>query len=213
MRKLLILPLIALSMAGCARSTEQPTVSASTAPESKPSTIAAAAPVESLVVQSASPDQAVKTWWRYLDLVESHRSEGCRKYSTELPPAYLKYLPQIADADVLASLTPKPRECIPDVFTRDIDEVKTESETRAIVFGTIKNANPVPPGAQADEYDKKWRASGFKFKYLVEKTGGAWKISQVFRYDESSKYLKKDVWGKEYEVPSGPRYPAYVAQQ
>lgn len=210
---MLILHLVVLCMAGCSRSPDQSTGSASKAPEEKPSTSAAASPAETLVVQSASPDQAVKTWWRYLDLVESKRSDNCRKYSAELPPAHLQYLPQIADADVLASLTPKPRECIPDVFTRDIDEVKAESETRAIVFGTIRNANPVPPGAEADEIEKKWRASGFKFKYLVEKTSGAWKISQVFRYDESARYLKKDVWGKEYELPSGPRYPAYVAQQ
>ena len=81
------------------------------------------------------------------------------------------------------------------------------------MFATVRNATPIPAGAEADEYDKKWRETGFKFKYLVEKSGGVWKISQVYKYDESNKYLKKDVWEKVYETPSGPQYPSIVVQQ
>ncbi len=213
MRTLLIFSLVALHIAGCNRTPDQSSAGASTPPAAKPSAIVASAPAESLVVQSSSPDQSVKSWWRYLDLVELESTTNCKKTAMDPPPSHLTYLPKIADAEVLSYRTPKQSECILDVFSRDIDEVKTESETRAIVFATIRNATPIPPGAEPDELDKKWRAAGFKYKYLVEKTGGAWKISQVYKYDEGNKYLKKDVWGKVYEPLSGPRYPAYVGQQ
>lgn len=146
-------------------------------------------------------------------MVESENIENCKKAAVDKAPSHLKYLPQVVDAEVLSYRTPKGGECIPDMYSRDIDEVKTESETRALVFATIRNATPVPPGAEADEFDKNWRAAGFKYKYLVEKSSGAWKISQVYKYDEANKYLKKDVWGKLYEPSNGPRYPAYVGQQ
>jgi hypothetical protein len=213
MQKTLIPALISLYLCGCSRPTEQAISSASSAPVANSAATVASAPAEILVVQSESPDRSVKTWWKYLDLVELERAERCKNTSKELPPAHLKYLPKIADAELLASIIQKHDRCNQEQFSRDIDEVKSESETRAIVFATVRNATPIPAGAEANEYDKKWRETGFKFKYLVEKSGGVWKISQVYKYDESNKYLKRDVWGKVYETSSGPQYPSFVIQQ
>ena len=213
MRTALLLSVFALHIAGCNKSAEQSGGSAGTAPSTKPSASVASARIESLLVQSSSPDQTVKSWWRYLDLVELENIASCNKASAEQPPAHLRYLAQIADSELLSYKTPKAGGCVLDSFSRDIDEVKTESETRAIVYATIRNATAVPPGAEADEQDKKWRTAGFKYKYLVERTNGAWKISQVYKYDEVNKYLKKDVWEKLYELSTGPRYPAFVGQQ
>lgn len=131
----------------------------------------------------------------------------------EAPPQFINtYLGQVAKGDVLAVRTPKQSECRTEVMAREIDEVKTESETRAIVFATIKNATPVPTGAVLDQIETKWRSSGFKFKYLIEKSEGQWKVAQVYRYDESNKYVNKDLWEKAYVPSDKPHVPSYVAQ-
>jgi hypothetical protein len=100
-----------------------------------------------------------------------------------------------------------------DNFERDIQEVKTESETRAIVFAKITNVTPLAAGAELDSYDKKWRSEGFRYKYLVEKTSAGWKISQVYRYDESNKYVNKDPWEGLYKYSNKPRVPSGVFTQ
>lgn len=129
-------------------------------------------------------------------------------------PAYVAYFPKVAQEDVLRTLTPKEIVCREDVYDRDIQEVKLESETRAVIFVKVKNVTPVPAGADPDEYDKQYRKNGFRFKYLVEKTSEGWKVSQVYKYDEINlKYLKKDPWEKLYKVSDKPYYPAFVHLQ
>lgn len=84
-----------------------------------------------------------------------------------------------------------------------------ESETRAVVFANIKNTTPIPEGAEPDENEKKYRADGFRFKYVVEKASDGWKISQVFKYRDYG----KDPWENIYQPVDKPRYPAYVHWQ
>ena len=174
------------------------------------STISPAASAPVLLVESASPDQALKSWWRYLDLVAAEEALKCKSSAGQPIPTHLKYLEQVAQDEVLETKKFKLGDCVQEAFNREIDEVKTESETRAIAFATIRNSTPIPPGAEADELDKKWRTHGFKYKYLLEKSAMAWKVSQVYKYDETNKLLKRDVWEKVYKAPDKPHYPSYV---
>lgn len=161
-----------------------------------------------VIVETASPDQAVKSWWRYLHALDSDAISSCKRGQTDASAARLKDLEQIAGNQVLAAYSER-AVCVRDSFERTIDEVRTESETRALVFASIKNVTPVPAGAEPDEYALKSREEGEKFKYLVEKLSGAWKISQVYKHNESARLLKKEVWEKVYE-PSKPYFPSYV---
>ncbi|MDD5215624.1 MAG: hypothetical protein PHQ03_08830 [Methylococcales bacterium] len=159
-----------------------------------------------LVIETASPDLAVKSWWKVLDLKSKSTFDECNRYKLMEKPAYIAYYPKVAQEDVLRYLT-KESVCQEDVYERDIQEIKTESETRAIVFATVKNATPIPVGAEPDENEKKWRKDGERFKYLVEKTSEGWKISQVYKYE---KYSEPEPWRKEYSFSDKPHYPALV---
>ena len=205
-----------LSVAACGPQEKPQQDATPTKPNPKSTTASSAASPASapaLSIESASPDQALKSWWRYLDLAAAEEALDCKRSASQPTPAHLQYLEQIAHAELLAARKPKPRECIPHIFNREIDEVKTESETRAIAFATIRNSTPIPLGAEADELDKKWRTNGFKYKYLLEKSAMAWKVSQVYKYSETNKYLKKDVWERVYKVSDKPHYPSFVMTQ
>jgi hypothetical protein len=167
----------------------------------------------SLAIELESPDRAIKTWWRYLDLREQYDAQECKIAKDDAKSPTQKYLRLIAQSDVLHSLMPDEKECREDRYSREIQEVKTESETRAIVFALVKNTTPIPPGAEPDDLDKGFRRDGFRFKYVLEKSESGWKLSQVFKYEETNKILKKDVWESVYHVRSKPRYPAYVHYQ
>ena len=66
---------------------------------------------------------------------------------------------------------------------------------------------------ELDEFEKQARADGFKFKYLVEKTGGEWKIAQVYKYEPFNKHYKKDLWEKSYTPSDKPVAQSYVDRQ
>lgn len=187
---------------------------ASTQSKKEPSRALTTAALPEIVIETGSPDSAVKSWWRVLDLKEKIDTEECNQKKSKEKPSYAIYFPKVAQEDVLKTFVPKDVACLEDVYERDIQEVKTESETRAIAFVKIKNITPIPLGAEPDEYDKQYRKDGFRFKYLLEKSSEGWKVSQVYKYDEINlKYLKKDPWEKLYKVDDKPRYPAFVHKQ
>lgn len=175
---------------------------------------ASAAVAPKIVIETGSPDLAVKSWWRVFDMRAKIFADECNKRKVEEKPAYMNYYSKVAQEDMLRKLVPKNTVCELEVFERDLQEVKTESETRAIVFAKIKNVTPIPVGAEPSENEKKYRNDGFRFKYLVEKSSDGWKVSQVYRYDKMNvEYLNKDPWEPIYKSDDSPRYPSYVFLQ
>lgn len=173
--------------------------------ESKQAATSAPAKLADLEINLTSPDMAVKTWWRYKDFVAAFNQKECEAVWRN-PTDPIQYVPKIASGDVLRAI--KEQACTLESFAREIEEVKIESETRAVVFARIKNITPVPSGAEPTELDKKWRAGGFKYKYVVEKTADGWKVTQAFGALGDS-----PDWQKAYQPADKPDYPSFVGRQ
>ena len=165
--------------------------------------------VETLVFDISSPDKAVKSWWKFIDLAEKSTNAECEKQRAQ-PLEYLTNLPKIAQEETLKALSPSPFPCIEDIYEREIQEVKIETETRAIVFAKLKNITPIPEGATPDEYDVRFRSEGERAKYLLEKSAEGWKISQVYKFDKYASRLNRDTWEKTYKPKTTPQYPSIV---
>lgn len=217
--KLFSITMTALLLGACDKpaSPEKPTLAAVMDAEAKKKvedkTIKPVLPA--LVIETASPDQAVKSWWRVLDLKQKNDVDKCNesRKADNVPP-YAAYLSKVVQGDTLRTVEPRRDACIEDLFEREIQEVKTESETRAIVFAKIKNVTPIPAGAEPGEYDKEWRRDGFRYKYLVEKASDGWKVSQVYRFNEfNAKYKVADTWEASYKRDDRPRYRSHVGNQ
>lgn len=161
-------------------------------------------------VNLKSPDMAVKSWWAYVDYRERQDLESCRLIEKLNKETILKEVNKVAGPELIDTFNDT--HCTLSTYDREISEVKVESETRGIVRAIIKSTTPIPQGASLDKYDEKWRNNGFMYKYLVEKDGSDWKVSRVYKYDETNKYLDKDPWTREY-IKLGPKAESYVVNQ
>jgi len=101
--------------------------------------------------------------------------------------------------------------CTLESYAREIHNVNRESETRAVVSAVIRNSRPIPSGAEPTDFERKTRAEGVKFRYVLEKSGESWLLTQVYMYDEVENFLKKDPWRNVYSDVKSPRYPGYVS--
>lgn len=146
----------------------------------------------------SSPDNALKSWWKYLDAVEKRQFENCGKY-LERTSSRENYYSGFTTGEAFNVNSNRLKGCVLDTFSREIQEVKQETETRAIALVKIKNTTQSSMTPSAD--DKAAREKGAIYRYLIEKEKGEWKVSQVYKFSTYS-FDKNDPWQPEYK-----RYP------
>ena len=159
-----------------------------------PSKAPAAAVSYDFEVNTTSPDQALKTWWRYLDTKEAVELARCQSFAQKDADEF--HLDSVSTGAVKQSVNSSRTECWRSVYDREILEVKQETETRAIALAMITNATPSSAEGTSDQQVA--RKMGTHFKYLIEKTDGGWKVAQVYRHDESNVLSGDDEWEKQY---------------
>lgn len=135
------------------------------------------APVAKVPVDTSTPDKTLKSYWAVSDLVRNKKYEIYRQFFEKFTGA---------DADMSAvtinalakesAVNPGPL----DTFSRDILEVKVESESRAVIIAVIKNSTPIPSGAELTSWDEKRRINGDRYRYILEKGQFGWRISEVW---------------------------------
>ncbi|MDN3224172.1 hypothetical protein [Pseudomonas nunensis] len=208
-RALLLLPLF-LSLTGCEKIADVLGVNkANTIPSSSAAPVQAAALNDTYAykfeINTQSPDQALKTWWRYLDARASANFSRCQFYIKQHANDF--DVSTVSTGDVEEALKSRVQGCAITVYSREITEVKQETETRAIA--SVKIINSTPSSASHTVEDEKRRSKGEQYKYLIEKSSSGWKVSQVYKYGDSNKLIGKDDWAKEY-TPSVESYQVYV---
>lgn len=160
-------------------------------------------------VNLSSPDNALKSWWNYLDAKAKYFNNRCLAAKEEMKE--LLTFRNVSTGEMITSQTSTASVCQQTVFSREIKEIKQETDTRAIAFVKVTNATPTRLEPTATE--EKRRNEGEEYKYLIEKVGTDWKVAQVYRYNSSYKYLNLDSpWVKEYKEYQ-PSYPVYVHSQ
>jgi hypothetical protein len=207
-RTLLLLPLF-LSLSGCDK------ISAVFGENNAPNKDSAGAapmkaPVESddyeykFEINTQSPDQALKTWWRYLDAKADMEVTRC---TANLAKVVNFDVSRITTGEMEQALNSRTLKCLGSVYSREITEVKQETETRAIVF--VKITNVTPSTASHTSEQEKRRSQGEQYKYLIEKTSSGWKVSQAYLYSSTNKLVGREDWEKSY-APYVESYPTYV---
>jgi len=164
------IPTLAFLLAGCGEKPAAPV----------PTTGKSAAP-HKISLRLASPDQTIKTWWNIRDLEEIENKERCETRPVAEEDESEKYGKTISIGAALASYDMSPPKCRADIYSRDIIEVKVESETRAVVLARIKPATPVPEGVSLAASQEKERSEGALYRYVLEKVDSEWKIEQMYR--------------------------------
>ncbi|MBH3409857.1 hypothetical protein [Pseudomonas putida] len=156
-------------------------------------------------VNTTSPDQALKTWWRYLDTKSAISLARCEAYARDHADDF--NVAKVAMGEIEQSLNSRKSICARSIYEREILEVKQETGTRAVAL--VKITNATPSSASRTLEDEKRRNRGERFKYLIENTGEGWKVSQVYQYDDTSRYTGGSDWPKQY-TPYIETYQTYV---
>jgi hypothetical protein len=151
-------------------------------------------------VNLSSPDNALKTWWRYIDAKAASEQKLCTDFYKDIN---LKGgFEKVSTGEVSESLVSNKINCTRSTYAREILEVKVETETRAVALAKITNSTATTVAPTID--DEKRRAQGEKYKYVIEKVGNEWRIAQAYEYT-----TYKSEWTPKYQV-SKDYYPAYV---
>ena len=71
---------------------------------------------------------------------------------------------------------------VTETFSRDILEVKVESDSRAVVVAVLKNTTPIPQGAEVTKFDEERRRDGERYKYVLFKDQSGWRVAEIWEW-------------------------------
>jgi hypothetical protein len=130
------------------------------------------------VTDTSTPDRTLKSYWAVRDYVLQRE----RLVALDERPKYeaaRRVLDTVAAAPV-ASAERHGRVGPIEVFSRDIVEVKVESESRAVATAIIRNISPIPPGAEVHRFEEEQRREGERLRYVLEKEERGWRVAEVW---------------------------------
>ena len=84
-------------------------------------------------------------------------------------------------------------------YARQIEEVKAETDSRAVAIATIRDTKETN---ETEPYE------GERFKYVLEKEGQNWRVTEVFEYDKFE--LRGTKWRPVYEPGESSKKFRYV---
>ncbi|MCG3185941.1 MAG: hypothetical protein IOMNBAOH_00483 [Rhodocyclaceae bacterium] len=158
-------------------------------PEAKSSSASAqiSTPVD---IDITTPDRALKSYWKVQDQI---RAEHFAHYNAQLPTFHRTQASaeKVMTGTAFNDVKVKPGTL--ESFTRDIIDVKVESESRAVIIASIKNSTPIPAGAELSKYQEQSRNEGDKYKYVLEKSQPGWQIAEIWDFKT---YTSPPGWSK-----------------
>lgn len=127
----------------------------------------------------ATPDKALKSYWAVRDSVRSKQVELFAQNKEGYQSAEAQ-MSEVADDALAKNFS---FDIIPfETFSRDLIDVKVESESRAVIIAVIKNSTPIPAGAEMSKFDEERRRDGERYRYILEKNQAGWRVSEVWEW-------------------------------
>lgn len=192
--KFLLVPVLAaLLLAGCGNQ-------ANTSATASPKTEQAADVPPPPVIDTTTPDKAVKSLWATIDWSKAVNQARLDRYQPTADEMALKRLE--AQLSVPAIASPKVEKTQRQQYSREILKADVETESRAIVMAQIKNVTPFSADTVLSKYQLKAREQGERVKYVLEKNAGSWQISEAWEWkDYSNEFTKsRPIEGKAYPI-------------
>lgn len=130
-------------------------------------------------LELATPDKALKSYWAVRDSVRAKQLELFAQNMEGFQLAETQ-MSEVADGALAKSfslaITPA------ETFSRDLIDVKVESESRAVIVAVIKNSTPIPVGAEMSTFAEKLRRDGERYRYILEKNQAGWRVSEIWEW-------------------------------
>jgi hypothetical protein len=144
-------------------------------------------------IDLSTPDKALKSYWAVRDENRQRREVTYSKIRGDLATEE-KRLADVASSELWRRQVPSATE----TFTRDILDLKVESESRAVVAVNVRNSTPVPAGAELTKYDEERRRDGELYRYVLEKGQRGWQVAEIWKWEtypspaRFAKFLPRD---------------------
>jgi hypothetical protein len=133
-------------------------------------------------VDLRTPEAAVRSYWRMQDALDSIAASIVTGPAERDPFAAVRrsYEQTVAGRarDVLAS------PFVRQTYAREVEAVDMAGPSRALVTAGIRNTTPLPDGAALTIEQQELRAEGQQFRYVLEREGDAWRITQIQLWDD-----------------------------
>ena len=152
-------------------------------------------------IDVTTPDRALKSYWALQDAIRAKHADIYRRAFPEYR-ASEKNPSSVVSGAVDAYFASK--EQVFESFSRDIVDVKVESESRAVIVAVIKNSTPIPAGAEVSKFTEQERRDGQRYKYVLEKSSDGWRIAEIWGWET---YSTPD-WKKQIPYDGEPYVPS-----
>ena len=133
-------------------------------------------------VDLSTPEATVRSYWRLQEALDSVAIAILSGPEADDPFAQVRrgYEQTVAGraAEVLAA------PFVRQTFARAVEAVDSAGPGRAYVSVRIRNTTPVPAGATLTHEQEELRTDGQEFRYLLEREGDVWRITQVQRWSD-----------------------------
>lgn len=187
MKKMVVAVLLAAGLAACSKSEVSGNASSS----------AEGPQASEVAVDLSTPDKALKSFWAMRDAVRHKQEDIFQQLKNKFKDAAAP-LDKVVTEEIARSfsirLTPF------ETFSRDMIDVKVESESRAVIVAVIKNTTPVPAGAEVTKFDEEHRRDGNRYKYVLENSRSGWRVAEIWEWDT---YPTAD-WKKRFPMDNKP---------
>lgn len=171
------------AIAGCSPQ-ESPNTAAAVQKRAVAAVVAEANPAPT--IDTTTPDKALKSYWAVNDWI---RATGFKKIDKAFHATANRAREQVTSGAVRKNMTRD--DYVLQLFDREIETVKVETESRAVAVVTIKNVTPIPEGADQEPRTLKVRESGERYKYVLEKSEFGWGVSEISEWDDWGKQWRK----------------------
>lgn len=129
----------------------------------------------------STPERALRSYWALKDWYFEAGRRADEEVERRLPEPIEVY-GAVSTGEARAYWSePWPR--LQDKRQRDIEAIMQEAESRAVALVRVRNVTPIPPGVHGSPQEVERREAGVMFRFLLEREGGEWKISQIWRDD------------------------------
>lgn len=154
-------------------------------------------------IDLTTPDKALKSYWAVRDVVRKREhsltQEGIPKFVELQAP-----LKQVTSGMIVKDFQYAPTEM--EKFSRDIEDIKVETESRAVIVAILKNITPIPVGAEVSKYDEERRREGERVRYVMEKDQTGWRVAEIWQWVD----YPKPNWKKSHPSEDKPHVASFA---
>lgn len=147
--------------------------------------ICAAASAQAQAVPSvdlSTPEAALRSYWRMQDALDSIAAGMVTGPGAGDPFAATRRAYEQTVAGRAAEVLAAP--FVRQTYAREVEAVDMAGPSQALVMTVIRNSTPLPEGTALTHEQEELRKQGQQFRYVLEREGDAWRITQIQLWDD-----------------------------